>query len=277
MVIGLRPGAPMRAIGEVDYENARIVAGRGLGAEDEDRNVAVVGRLYARERLGIEVAANAAAQTTLNLSGTVLRVVGVYATGNDFGDNHVFIPLETFRRIFKPGGKLSKIRVTVDSIANVEAVAADLKRLPGVDVVTAAEQVATAKTALAGMSAATLYGSLLLFIIGGVLVVFVMALATRERVREIGTLKAIGASNGEIAKQFLAETFIMVLMAALGAIAVAALAIRILETSLGLALDLASEVLPVIVVGGFAFAALGSLYPIIKGIRLSPVEAMRNS
>lgn len=275
MIIGLRPGAPMRAIGEVDYENARIVAGRGLDAADQEGNVAVVGRLYARERLGIEAAENSLPEATLTLNGAALRVIGVYATGNDFGDNHVFVPLEAFRRIYQPGGKLSKIRVTVDSVANVEAVAAGLRRLPGVDAVTAAEQVATAKTALASMAAATFYGALLLFAIGGVLVVFVMALATRERVREIGTLKAIGASNAEIAKQFIAETFVIVLLAGIGAVGVAALAVRMLEAGLGLALALDRGVVFLIAAGGFAFAALGSLYPIIKGVRLSPVEAMR--
>lgn len=275
MIIGLRPGAPMRAIGEVDYENARIVAGRGLDAADQEGDVAVVGRLYARERLGIEAAENSLPEATLTLNGAALRVIGVYATGNDFGDNHVFVPLEAFRRIYQPGGKLSKIRVTVDSVANVEAVAAGLRRLPGVDAVTAAEQVATAKTALASMAAATFYGALLLFAIGGVLVVFVMALATRERVREIGTLKAIGASNAEIAKQFIAETFVIVLLAGIGAVGVAALAVRMLEAGLGLALALDRGVVLLIVAGGFAFAALGSLYPIIKGVRLSPVEAMR--
>lgn len=44
----------MRAIGEVDYENARIVAGLGLAPVDVEAQVAVVGRLYARQRLGIE-------------------------------------------------------------------------------------------------------------------------------------------------------------------------------------------------------------------------------
>lgn len=64
--------------------------------------------------------------------------------------------------------------------------AADLRSLPGVDAVTAAEQVAAAKATIGGMAAATLYGAVLLFAIGGVLVVFVMALATRERIRETG-------------------------------------------------------------------------------------------
>ena len=53
MVIGLHPGAALRAIGEVDYENARIIAGRSFRPQDENASVAVVGRLYAYQRLGI--------------------------------------------------------------------------------------------------------------------------------------------------------------------------------------------------------------------------------
>jgi ABC-type antimicrobial peptide transport system permease subunit len=278
MIIGLRPGAPMRAIGEVDYENARIIAGRPLRAEDGSADVAVVGRLYARERVGMSanIAASALDEKKITLHGEALQVIGVYATGNDFGDNHVFIPLETFRRIFKPGDKLSKIRVTVESVANVEAVAADLARLPAVDVVTAAEQVSTAKTTLGSMTATTLYGSVLLFMIGGLLVVFVMVLVTRERIREIGTLKALGASNFEIAKQFLAEIVALMLMAGIGAVLVAAVSIEIFQRTLGLTTTLDRNTLALIIVGGFALAAIGSLYPIVKGMRLSPVEAMKS-
>lgn len=277
MIIGLRPGAPLRAIGEVDYESAQIIAGRNLGAGDDGQDVTVVGRLYARERLGLSPNATSLAGATLTLNGTPLKVVGIYETGNDFGDNHVFIPIETFRRVFKPGGKLSKIRVTVDSVANVEAVASELRRLPGVDAVTAAEQVATAKAALGSMAAATLYGALILFAIGGVLVVFVMALATRERVREIGTLKAIGAPNGEIVKQILAEVFAVVLLAGTGAVLVAALASWAMRAALGVELALGWELALLIVLGGFAFALLGSFYPVTKGIRLSPIQAMRSA
>ncbi len=279
MIIGLRPGAPMRAIGEVDYENAKIIAGRSLRAEDANQNVVVVGRLYAKERVGISdvVSESVLEGKKITLNGESLQVVGIYATGNDFGDNHVFVPLETFRRIFKPGDKLSKIRVTVDSVANVEAVAADLKRIPGVDAVTAAEQVSTAKTTLGSMTAATLYGSVLLFIIGGILVVFVMVLATRERIREIGTLKALGASNLEIAKQFLAEIAALILMAGVGAVLVAALSVEILQRTLGLTTTLDRNTFVLIILGGFAFASIGSLYPIIKGVRLSPVQAMKSN
>jgi len=279
MIIGLQPGAPMRAIGEVDYENAEIIAGRGLGEQDVAQDVAVVGRVYAQERLGLNAASGEASLQgrMITLQNQPLRVVGIYATGNDFGDNHVFVPLETFRRIYNPGDKLSKIRVRVDSIANVAAVANDLQQLPGVDAVTAAEQVSTAKTTLGSMAAATLYGSLLLFAIGGVLVVFIMILATRERINEIGTLKAIGASNWEIVKQFLAEVLAVTALAAAGAVGTAALFGTVLRAALDLELSIDQNTLLLILLGGFVFAALGSLYPIVKGIRLSPIQAMKNT
>ena len=279
MLIGLRPGAPMRAIGEIDYENARLVAGRGLGPQDENRDVAVIGRHYARERLGI-AASNGEVELagkTVTIAGTPLLVAGIYTTDNDFGDNHVFLPIETFRRLLKSGDKLSKIWITADSIDNVEALAEDLKQLKGVDAVTAAEQVATARVTLGSIAAATFYGSLLLFGIGGVLVVFVMALSTRERISEIGTLKAIGASNVEIVKQFLAEILVLIGFAAIGAVAVAALSGLLLQPALNVDLHLDRNTFLLIVSGGIGFAVLGSVYPILKGIRLSPIQAIRTN
>ncbi|ODV13049.1 MAG: hypothetical protein ABT20_02760 [Rubrivivax sp. SCN 70-15] len=276
MVIGLRPGSPMRAIGEVDYENARVVAGRALTPADEGRDVAIVGKLYARERLRM-ADAKALEGKIVTLNGQPLQVVGIYSTGNDFGDNHVFVPIETFRRILKPGDKLSKIRVTVDSVDHVEAVTAELQRLKGVDAVTAKEQVATARATLGSISAATVYGSLLLFAIGGVLVVFIMVLSMRERIREIGTLKAIGASSAEVLKQFLAEAFTLTGLAALGALPVSAAAAGTLRSTLDVELQLGPTTFALIALGGLAFGALGSLYPIVTGMRLTPIQAMNNT
>ena len=279
MLIGLKPSAPLRAIGEVDYENARIVAGRNLGPQDEDRDVAIVGRHYARERLGILAPDDEAAlsRKTLNLEGRPLQVVGIYTTDNDFGDNHVFIPIETFRRLLNPGDKLSKIWVTADSITNVETIRDELQLIPGVDAVTAAEQVASARTTLGSIAAATLYGSLLLFALGGVLVVFIMVLTTRERINEIGTLKAIGAPNREVVKQFLAEIVALTGLAAVGAVVVAALFAQILQTTLNVDVRIDGETFLLIVLGGLTFAAIGSCYPIFKGIHLSPLQAMKNT
>ncbi len=277
MVIGTLPGAAMRAIGEVDYENARLIAGRALRPEDAQARVAVVGRLYARQRLGVrEPEAASLSGQQIMLGGQAFQVVGVYTTANDFGDNHVFVPIEAFRAAFRSGKKLGKIFVTVDSVGHVEPVVRDLKdrrTFAEVDVVTTPEAVSTARTTLGSLAVASAYGSILLFAIGAVLVVFVMVLSTRERVREIGTLKAIGASNREVVIQFLAEA---VTLSGPGAVLVAAVFAQVLQRTLGLPVAFDGRVLGFIGVGSIAFAALGSLYPVIRGVRLSPVEAMRS-
>lgn len=279
MVIGLHPGAALRAIGEVDYENARIIAGRSLGPDDVQANVAVVGRLYARQRLGLQDPTQAAlAGRQVALNGRAFQVVGIYATENDFGDNHVFVPIKAFRATFKPGRKLSKIFVTVDSVANVEAVVADLKaRLPEADVVNAPEAVSTARTTLGSLSVASAYAAVLLFAIGAVLVVFVMILSTRERIREIGTLKALGASNREVVVQLLAEAVAVSGLGGFGAVLLAGPLAHVVSRVMGLSIAFDAQTVASILVGAIVFAALGSLYPVIRGASLSPVEAMRRN
>ncbi|MGQ0751237.1 MAG: ABC transporter permease [Betaproteobacteria bacterium] len=280
MIIGLHPGASLRAIGEVDYENAGIVAGRTLRPIDESADVAVVGRLYAAQRLGIaDPAELAKAPGEIDLNGRRFKVVGIYATGNDFGDNHVFVPISAFRSIFNPGRRLSKIFVTVDSVSNVERVVAELRaRLANeADVVTSPEAVSTARTTLGTLAVSSAYAALLLFAIGAVVTVFVMLLSMRERIREIGTLKAIGASNREVVVQFLAEAFGMSAIGAVGALFLALLGAPLLSRVLGVPIAFDANIVLLVLAGSLIFAAIGSLYPVFRGVRLSPVEAMRRT
>ncbi len=270
MVIGLHPGASLRAIGEVDYENARIVAGRSFQADDASADVAVVGRLYAEQRL---------ADRQIVLDGRTFKVIGIYATANDFGDNHVFVPIKAFRAAFNPGKRLSKIFVTVDSVSNVERVVAELKErlVDEADVVTAPEAVSTARTTLGTLAVSSAYAAVLLFAIGAVVTVFVMVLSTRERIREIGTLKAIGASNREVVLQFLSEAFGMSALAAIAALLLALLLAPLIGRILGVPIAFDASIVLFVLGASAIFAALGSLYPVIRGVRLSPVEAMRRT
>jgi len=228
--------------------------------------------------LGIASASDLArAERHVVFDGQRFKVIGIYTTANDFGDNHVFIPINAFRATFNPGRKLSKIFVTVDSVANVEPVVADLKQIPEADVVTSPEAVSTARTTLGTLAVASAYAAILLFAIGAVLTVFVMVLSTRERVREIGTLKAIGASNREIVLQFLSEAFAMSALGAAGALLLALPFAPLLSHVLSVPISFDRQVVLLILAGSVTFAALGSLYPVIQGVRLSPVDAMRRT
>ena len=278
MVIGLHPGASLRAIGEVDYENARIAAGRNLHPGDKDANVAVIGRLYAAQRLGISDPTDLVkTRKQVAVNGRLFDVIGIYATGNDFGDNHVFVPINTFRAVFNPGKRLSKIFVTVDSVSNVERVVAELKQrlVDEADVVTAPEAVSTARMTLGTLAVSSAYAAILLFAIGAVVTVFVMVLSMRERIREIGTLKAIGASNREVVLQFLSEAFGMSAIGAVGALLLVLPFAPLLGRMLGVPIAFDAHTALLVIAVSILFAALGSLYPVFHGVRLSPIEAMR--
>jgi ABC-type antimicrobial peptide transport system permease subunit len=145
------------------------------------------------------------------------------------------------------------------------------------DVVTAPEAVSTARTTLGTLAVSSAYAAILLFAIGAVVTVFVMVLSTRERLREIGTLKAIGASNREVVVQFLSEAFGMSGLGAAGALLLALPFAPLLSRVLGVPMAFDANVVLLVLAGSVIFAALGSLYPVIQGVRLSPVEAMRRT
>jgi putative ABC transport system permease protein len=275
MAIGLPPDARLRALGELSTEEAPVVAGRGLTDEDAQARVAVVGRLYAQQRLGVDP--EQAPGAILTLGNQPFEVVGAYSTGNDSADNHVFVPLQTFRGVFDGGERFSKVFLTVDSLENLEAVVQDLQTLPGVDVVTQRNAVAAAQGHLGSLAAGGRYVAVLLAILGSVLVTFVLILSVRSRQRELATYKALGASPGELILQVVAEAATLCGLGAVGAIVVMAIGARLAEPVLGITLPLDAALLAPMFLLAAALALVGSLYPIIRILGLSPAVAFKET
>ena len=124
------------------------------------------------------------------------------------------------------------------------------------------------------------------------LVLFIMLYTVRERTREIGTLKALGASSTAILGQFMFEGVLLSFIAgvvgiAIGTVGASSFAGLLLPslTQAGVSIDAASSaaisvaVTPKLVLFGLGVAvllgALGSLYPAWRAARTQPAEAMR--
>lgn len=138
------------------------------------------------------------------------------------------------------------------------------------------EQIASATQILN----AILYGvAIIALFVGGLSVINTMTMSVNERTREIGVRKAIGASDGQIVRQFLAEAGVIGLIGGvsglfLGWIA-ALIANKLLEEqNLNLFL-----VTPRLAIGSVAFAVVlglvSGLYPSLHAARLQPVTALR--
>jgi putative ABC transport system permease protein len=125
-----------------------------------------------------------------------------------------------------------------------------------------------------------LYGiAIIALVVGGLSVINTMTMSVNERTREIGVRKAIGASDGQIVRQFLGESGIIGLIGGVSGLFLgwlaATVANRLLESrSLNLFL-----VTPRLAIGSVLFALLlglvSGLYPSFHAARLKPVVALR--
>jgi len=309
MVVGLRPGDTKRLESHGEAGTPRILAGRDLTPFDAGQPVGVIGQRYARW-FGIDPADFRETEITLDprRSNAVIyalrsqpkriRVVGVYASGYVFGDLQLFIPIDTFRDIY-PANGISWLFVTVDQARNVPAVERGIREVlgPGADIIAPKSSAAFESTAADTLNRITGSGLLLALLLAGIVVFFTMTLVAGQRVREVGTLKALGASGAGIVAQFVAEAMTLAALGAAAGLGLFALLSGVtarkafaltaapflpaeyrdtLFETLEVSAGAGPGVLALLVLSALVVAALGTLYAAWTVARLSPVEALRD-
>jgi ABC-type antimicrobial peptide transport system permease subunit len=310
MHVGLVPGDTMRLESHGEAGSPTIVAGRALVSEDAGKDVAVIGQRYAawagitpdnldRASLTIDATRTHPVIFALDRPKRTLRIVGIYASGYVFGDMQLFLPLDTFRDLYGVPEGLSWLFVRAtssDRLAAVErdlrAAAGDLADIIGPTAVAEFERMTTG--AVLRLSAV---GTTLGAVLMAVIVFFVMLLVVRQRGREIGTLKAIGAPNRPLVGAFLTEAVLLCFAGAIlgtlafvavgGPVAYKAFAVGIapflpaeykdtLVATLYLPARVGLAQIPTLLALCLAVALAGSSLGLIKLVRLSPLEAMRH-
>ena len=312
--IGVRPGNARRLATHGEVGRVKIVAGRDLTAIDEGKDVALLGLAYARKmgltlenfRPGESVFVKNVLRDgepgvvkigTRSIGGRPFRVVGLFTSGYAFGDNQMFLPYRTFQRHYGIDNKVSKFFLRVDRVENVPAVGAAIQaKFSNLDVITRTEGARFLSPALATMRRIGRIWVFSMVILAGAMVLFAMLLAADERVHELGTLKALGASGWNLAVVVITESALLAgagatLAAVIYAIAGKVLGLTFFKATFGVYLPghygeslldnmLVSYALSPGLVGTLVLAAtltglLGSLYALWRVHRLSPVEALR--
>ena len=189
-----------------------------------------------------------------------------------------FVQKNVLQELTANTGKITMAYVKVDDPANVQAVITDLrKQLEGYQVYSMEEFLSLiTPDNVPGLNAfiATVVG---LSVVFGFLVVFLaMYTAVLERTREIGILKALGASPAYIMRMLIRETVVLAIIGSIIGIILSFLAKWVITS-------LVPASLPVITVADWwwrtglislAGATLGALYPGAKAARQDTIEAL---
>ena len=178
-------------------------------ASDSSENVAVIGKSLA-EKNDLEVG------STFTAYDTEITVVGIFDSGNDFSNNQIIMPLQTVQTITDQAGAVTNVRVTANSIDNIDSVTKAIQDKLGdkADVTNTLEEAENSVKPLESIKTIATYSLVGSVACGALIVLLTMIMIVRERRREIGVLKAIGASNKSVVSQFISEALTLTLAGA---------------------------------------------------------------
>jgi putative ABC transport system permease protein len=221
-----------------------------------------------------------------------LKVKGFSTSSFPFENKRVLsVPLTTAQSLIGLDGKVTEYALSVNDLSKLEktrdAVQAALG--PEFEVHTWKELNAFVRDVINRQNMIMGAIAAVLFIIALTVIGNTMLMSVFERVREIGTLLAVGVRRGQVLRMFIIEAAVLGLMGgAAGAVAgrlalfgAAAANIQIALPGTSGTAHLIPQVTPFFVLGAIVVATLGavaaSALPAVRASRLNPVDALRNA
>ncbi len=276
-----------------------IVSGTTLSASSGGSPIVLSSTLASSLNVTVNSAVTVGANST---GGTNYIVVGIYSPGSTFGPagRSAYILLPAAQSIAGETDKVTEIFVKTDTPNLVSSVASVIdSTVQGVVANTASSVTNTASSLTDTLSTFFTVIGLVALMAGGFGVINTMLMSISERTREIGTLRAIGASKREIMKMFMSEAFLIglvgagvgVLIGVVVTIALPSLSGSAAATAVGfpgagaragglLSGGLETALTPrnlLLSLGhGALVGTLAGIYPAWRASRMDPVEALRH-
>jgi len=228
----------------------------------------------------------------VEVRGERYEVIGIADKTLTAPDNAVYMTMEDAQKIVHddlpdavkdsvvPETIVSSFAVYLEPGVRPEVVARRIEReIDNVDAMTPLDFERQVKQPLQIFTSVIYAIALISLLVGGLSVINTMTMSVSERTREIGVRKAIGASNGQIMGQFVAESAVIGLIGG-----VAGVLFGLMVASVGNAAGAASGnalflVTNRLLVASLLFAVglgtVSGLYPAYHAASLNPVEALR--
>jgi putative ABC transport system permease protein len=262
-------------------------------SDDDDKNGARVCVIGHKARQALFPNDPNPVNEVVRMGSTQLRIVGVLKekgtspTGAD-QDDQILMPLSTLQRYIKGDPNIALILAAARDKGQIQAATEAISELmqkrhglrkgaknQDFHVRSVEEQAKAGLAILDSIQALTIVIASISLIVGGIGIMNIMLVSVTERTREIGIRMAIGATPGDVLRQFLIEA---VVLASVGGLIGITLGIAA-AAAVGIALQWPVEPNYVVIVFAFIIAAgvgvFFGFYPARKASRLDPIEALR--
>jgi putative ABC transport system permease protein len=229
--------------------------------------------------------------STITIGGLPFRVVGILqakgSTGPVSQDDEILIPYTVVQDQFTPGDKVRTVGISVASADQINTVKSEITSLletrheiaPGG---TADFSIADQAQLLTTVSGVSDLLTLLLagiasisLVVGGIGIMNIMLVSVRERTREIGIRKAIGARGRDILAQFLVEALVLSLLGGLIGIVVGVIVSAVIGQLAGWGFVFSAVTPLVAVVFSLLVGVVFGVWPARQAARLDPIVALR--
>ncbi|HKR72807.1 MAG TPA: FtsX-like permease family protein [Candidatus Nitrosocosmicus sp.] len=205
-------------------------------------------------------------------------------TGNPTIDGAAVINLDAGDALFQKAGKYDSLFVVASSTELVDVVEEEIKKLYGNDigVTTVKAILETIEQFTGGITSFLLSIAIISLVVGAVGIITTLYTSVVERIREIGTLKAIGAQSSNILTMFVLEALIIGMLGAtmglLGGIGGGYALSQATPRNEGdpplIPLFFITDMVTVWFIS-VALSVIAGLLPAWKASKVSPIEALR--
>ena len=233
----------------------------------------------------------------ININGIFFQIVGMHKTSDQGGfasDSDIYIPLSTFRRLYNTGDEVDWFTIAASDDADVVAVEKEVKQvLKRIHRVHPDDERAFGSFNLGeiwnriigfkdGLTLMSLIVGIATIIAGVIGIGNILLISVKERTKELGIRRAIGATPSEVRKQILLEAVFLTLLAGIIGIILGALVLAGINAATTNLEDFpfVNPTVPLSYILGALFTMISmgiliGLIPAQRAVSIKPIDALR--